>query len=794
MSGLEELNEKLDRLLTMHGDMSKVIDKLKGEIKILNESDQYKNNQEKLETNYTDEVKKNPPDTPNLSTDTLTEYIPRQRKETNERTAFSKSEIHNYQVKTSEPKIDIEKLIGENLINKIGILILIIGVAIGAKYSIENNLINPLTRIILGYIAGASLLITGIKLKDKYTNYSGVLVSGAMAIFYFITFFAYSFYDIFNQLVAFGLMAIFTIFTVIASLNYNKQVIAHIGLIGAIAVPFLLSDGSSNSVFLFGYLLVINIGIFFISLKKQWTILFYNAFGLTWLVYLFWYAFSSEISRDFIVAFGFATVFFLLFYAIFITYKVKNLVKYKIGDIIVLLFNSMIFYGVGYSLLSTSKFGSSWLGIFTVTNAFIHFGVAKLIQTKKSSDKNLFYLVIGLVLVFLTMAIPVQLDGGYVTIMWMAMAALLFWIGRTKNVPFYEYICYGLILIASFSLAQDWEAGYRIVQYGSNGFKITPIINSIFLASLISILSTGFINWMARKPEHLENSKVNPEFLKFTKMALPILFLGILYFTFFKEIQYFFDQYLEDSTKEISKSGERRLNIIRNYSISSLSNIWLMVYSIIFMSGILLFNSREANNRTIHIVVILSSLALVFTFLTGGLFDISELRKAYIDQTNTDYYHIGIYYIWIRYLSIAVFSGLCWILYKFAKKNMNTRLLKMSIDVTLASILLWLLSSELIHWLDFSESRNQYGLGLSILWGIYSASIIAFGMWKHKKHLRLLGIAIFALTIVKLFFYDLASLSTISKTIVLVALGILLLGTSFLYNKYTIDDNTDEEH
>ena len=57
----------------------------------------------------------------------------------------------------SAPKInlpkqpsDLEKIIGESWINKIGILIVVIGVAIGAKYSIENELISPLTRIILG--------------------------------------------------------------------------------------------------------------------------------------------------------------------------------------------------------------------------------------------------------------------------------------------------------------------------------------------------------------------------------------------------------------------------------------------------------------------------------------------------------------------------------------------------------------------------------------------------------------------------------------------------------------------
>jgi len=99
-------------------------------------------------------------------------------------------QIKQEQVKQTAPPInkppkgksDIEKFIGENLINKIGIAITVIGVAIGAKYSIENDLISPLTRIILGYMFGLGLLGFGIKLKVKYENYSAVLVSGAMAI------------------------------------------------------------------------------------------------------------------------------------------------------------------------------------------------------------------------------------------------------------------------------------------------------------------------------------------------------------------------------------------------------------------------------------------------------------------------------------------------------------------------------------------------------------------------------------------------------------------------------------
>ena len=151
-------------------------------------------------------------------------------------------------------KSDIEKFIGENLINKIGIAITVIGVAIGAKYSIENDLISPLTRIILGYLFGLGMLVFGIKLKSKYENFSAVLVSGAMAILYFITYFAFALYGLISQLAAFSIMVVFTVFTVIAPLQYSRQIIAHIGLVGAYAVPVLLSDGCGKVAVLFTYM------------------------------------------------------------------------------------------------------------------------------------------------------------------------------------------------------------------------------------------------------------------------------------------------------------------------------------------------------------------------------------------------------------------------------------------------------------------------------------------------------------------------------------------------------------
>ncbi len=147
-----------------------------------------------------------------------------------------------------------------------------------------------------------------MKLKTEYENYSSVLVSGGMTILYFITYLGYSLYSLFPQLMAFGLMLVFIAFTVYAALNYKKQIIALLGLVGAYAVPFLLSTGSGRVDILFSYMAILNLGILVISLTQNWRALFYSAFGLTWLIFCGWYLTDYNQDTQFIFAFVFLSV------------------------------------------------------------------------------------------------------------------------------------------------------------------------------------------------------------------------------------------------------------------------------------------------------------------------------------------------------------------------------------------------------------------------------------------------------------------------------------------------------
>ncbi|HIN40209.1 MAG TPA: DUF2339 domain-containing protein [Flavobacteriales bacterium] len=690
-------------------------------------------------------------------------------------------------------KLDFEKFIGENLINKIGIAITVIGVAIGANYSIENNLISPLTRIILGYLAGIGLLGFGMKLKKKYENYSAVLVSGAIAILYFITYSAYSFYDLIPQVFAFALMVIFTSFTVVAAINYNKQIIAHIGLVGAYAVPFLLSEGSGKVAVLFSYMAIINIGILVIAFRKYWKPLYYSSFGLTWLMYFLWYGSKYQVSEHFGMALTFLSIFYVTFYLTFLAYKLLQKEKFEIADILLLLANSFIFYGIGYAILSDHQTGKQLLGLFTLGNAIVHFVVSAVIYRQKLVDKNLFYLVSGLVLVFITIAIPVQLDGNWVTLLWVGESALLFWIGRTKNVPIYEKLSYLLMLLALFSIAQDWSIVYNNYYPENPETRLTPLLNINFLTSLLFIVAFGFINFLYQNKNYPSALDLHKGFSKIVNFSIPAILLLTLYYAFRMEIASYWDQLFLDSALTIKPDGEEYHVDYWNYDLGRFKTIWIINYSLLFVSILSFLNFKKLRNQQLGLINLILNTITIAVFLFQGLYVLSELRESYLEQTLSEYYHRGGFNIEIRYISFALIALALVSCLKYIRWDFSNRDFKIGFDILLHISVLWIASSELINWMDIAESTQSYKLGLSILWGVYSLLMICLGFWRKKKHIRIGAFALFGATLIKLFFYDISHLDTIAKTIVFVSLGILLLIISFLYNKYKhlISDEID---
>jgi uncharacterized membrane protein len=677
-----------------------------------------------------------------------------------------------------------EDFIGTNLLNKVGIAVLVLGIGFGAKYSIDHGLLNALTRMILGYLAGVTLIAIAFRLKESHTGFSAVLLSGGMAVLYFITFASYNYFGLIPQVPAFAMMVLFTVFTVIAAVRYNVEVIGIIGLVGAYAVPLLLSEGSGRVIILFSYISIINTGILVLAFQKFWKRLYYLAFILTWLTFGSWYFFSYEADQHTSVALIFSTLFFVTFYITFLAYKLIRKESLTRWDVTVMLLNSFIYFGYGYLTIESLENGEPYLGLFTVLNALMHFVAALVIFRRQDGMNDIFYFVAGMVLIFLTLAVPVQLEGNWVTLVWAGEAALLFWIGRSKGFATYEKLSIPLVVLAFLSLLHDWSNHYSSFYYYlyDRETSFTIFLNIPFLTSIMVGAAFVFIIRVSKRYVETTAFKTDSGMHRLIEFGLPLLTVFVFYSGFYKEIEAFWN-FRYASSRILIQDDEGRDYGQYNEALINLKNIWLIIYSAIF-SIVLCALYMKWKSRLSGIACLLINGLVLFLFMTAGLLDLGTLRSSYLNQDLASYYNRGYGQVLVRYVAIAAIVPLLWFNRKIAREQYFNDVTRKVENLAFHLVVLVLLSSELVHWLDLSGVENSFRLSMSILWGAYALFLIVFGLSRDMKHIRLGGMVLFGVTLLKLFAYDMADMSTILKTVVMIILGVLLLTASFIYNKY----------
>ena len=137
-----------------------------------------------------------------------------------------------------------------------------------------------------------------------------------------------------------------------------------------------------------------------------------------------------------------------------------------------------------------------------------------------------------------------------------------------------------------------------------------------------------------------------------------------------------------------------------------------------------------------------------------------------------------------RYGWMAALLALQIVMYKGLLATGNTTRIIRGTVLVLNLTGLVFLGNEFVHWMAVGGYQGQYRLGLSIISGLYALAMVAYGILKNRQYIRFAAISLLALTLLKVFLYDLAALSTISKTLVLISLGFILLVASFLYTRF----------
>ncbi len=100
----------------------------------------------------------------------------------------------------------LETNIGLNLVNRIGVITLVLGVAFFFKWAVDNQWIGPVGRVALGILAGLATLAAGDFVARRNQRIFAQGVTGAgIAILYLSLYAAFGFYHLIPQALAFAI-------------------------------------------------------------------------------------------------------------------------------------------------------------------------------------------------------------------------------------------------------------------------------------------------------------------------------------------------------------------------------------------------------------------------------------------------------------------------------------------------------------------------------------------------------------------------------------------------------------
>jgi len=472
----------------------------------------------------------------------------------------------------------IETKVGLTVINRVGVITLVLGVAFFFKWAVDNEWIGPTGRVVLGLLTGcAAVGAADLLFRKAQTTFAQGIAGAGLAILYLAAYSAFGFYHLVPQAVAFAFLVSTTALGFALSLRYASPAIAALGLLGGYLTPLLLSTGEDHPWFLLSYVLLLDLAAMDLRRRKAWLVLEILSFAATTIIYFAWfeqheldhqktavatlggfayyslfaYAGSGMIAglSSLVAAveilfvwpdaagpfFAFEllvaasgmfvarrrrasaplTLPFTAFWlcAAFFTLQNTGLgigarfIGVSLGFLLLFAFaalsentatessalsiarlsmvaaNGCVYFGLVYALLRTNY--HEWLGFIAVCVAATYLGLAAFIRrsTPLAAELDLTRLTlpIGMALVFITLAIPIQLSGFRITVAWALQAAALSWLGaKFRSQRAYIASTALFALVAMRLLLVDAEV------YAFTATAPTVLLNARFLAFAVS--------------------------------------------------------------------------------------------------------------------------------------------------------------------------------------------------------------------------------------------------------------------------------------------------------------------
>ncbi len=655
----------------------------------------------------------------------------------------------------SQLKDAFRKIFGDNILTKIGVITLVLGIGFFVKYAIDQDWINEIGRVGIGMFTGALIIGIAHRCRKNFHIFSSILVGGGIAVFYITITLAFREYELFTQTVAFILLIIVTCFSVVLSLLYDRKELAIFSLLGAYASPLMVSTGAGNYIVLFTYLLIVNVGMLCVSFVKKWRIIGVIAYIMN--LCFFWGWLFNSFEEQYFGAMLFASLFFLQFYllAIIDHHKYKNKIT-SFQIILILTDNLSLFLAYVYI---TGYNWSELRGVLTIAIALVNVIILFFLYRKSNIDRNLLYLIIGVALTFVSLSIPMQLDGYSITMFWAVEMVVLLWIWQRSKIEVFRLGFLAIILLVLISYMIDISKSYN------SSFEIANFINSLFITGCVVIIAFVISSFLLRREEGIIRiGNFNLISVSILRSIFYVISVLLIFIVPYQEISFQVDKYFEYNNS------------------SDFHALVMCTYAFLFIAILACVRWYKGKVSKMYFGFFLAS--VIFYILVYIPICLNFRESAFFE----DAYPHGYFSVhFIGLLSIALL--IVWLC-----RSMRTvfldRFTLISWILVILSVVILSIETDNIVILLFGNSDNYYPLlydlhtfGYPILWGLMAFALMVWGIKCRIVVLRKISLIFFALIIVKFYIYDVWHMSQTGRIVSFVALGIILLLVSFMQQK-----------
>ena len=392
---------------------------------------------------------------------------------------------------------------------KIGMLVLLAGVAALLKYASDQGWLTVPIELRLAGISAAALagLVFGWRQRDSKRSFALAVQGGAIGVLLLVVFAAFKMYHLIPAAAAFGISVVLIAGVGVLAVMQNSKTLAVLGILAGFMAPIWLSTGSGNHVALFSYYAVLNAAILAIAWFRPWRILNLLGFVFTFAIGTLWGVLQYRADK-----FASTEPFLLLFFAFYLIIPILYARKQPAsrGDFIdgCLVFGTpLIVFSLQAALLLPTDQGPRMpLALCALGLGALYAVLAKLfIHRERYAALGTSYALLAVG--FATLAVPLALSARATASVFALEGAALAWLGLRQQRWLPQLTGAGLQLAAAAALfigaSQYWPDEQAIA-------------NPTFMGALLIALAGFASAWAYRREEG-------------SQFALPYYLWGLLW-------------------------------------------------------------------------------------------------------------------------------------------------------------------------------------------------------------------------------------------------------------------------